>query len=170
MSLPVIKNMLSWVDTNMVEDPLNPDGPLIQVYTPNELTSNLVKQYWIKEDWFFDKQRSVMDVRIIGLCPLQEKQAPGSNTVMGYKPLFWLYFPQCRELFARSEVFNTKNDALRCSLDDVFYKRMFSSYVRKESNVYDRSISDYAVEIDALLESDRVHDDIARMEHDVWHL
>ena len=26
----------------------------------------------VKEDWFFDKQRSVMDVRIIGICPIIE--------------------------------------------------------------------------------------------------
>lgn len=171
MTLPIIKNMLYWIDSsNYVQNPYDPDGPLILAPIPYEITSRDIKQYWLKEDWFFDKQRSVMDVRIIGLCPLQEKLAPGTSTAIGYKPLFWLYFPQCRELFARSEVFNTKNDAQRCSLDDVFHKRMFQSYVRKESNVYDRSISDYAVEIDALLESDRVHDDIAKMEHDVWHL
>ena len=27
-------------------------------------------QYEIKEDWFFDKQRSVLDVRIIGIAPV----------------------------------------------------------------------------------------------------
>ena len=26
----------------------------------------------IKEEWFFDKQRSVMDVRILGLAPMIE--------------------------------------------------------------------------------------------------
>jgi hypothetical protein len=33
----------------------------------------------VKEDWFWDKQRSVMDVRIIAICPLQEKLAPASE-------------------------------------------------------------------------------------------
>jgi len=109
-----------------------------------------------------------MDVRIIGICPLQEK-TDASGEVIGYKPLFWLYFPSCRDLFARHEVFNTKNDAQRLSFDDVFHKRMFGSYVRKESNVYDRTIESYAPGLDALLEADRVKEDIFKTEHDMWH-
>jgi hypothetical protein len=84
--------------------------------------------------------------------------------------LFWVYFPECRQLFANSEVFNTKNDAQRCSADDVFMKRMFSSFVNKESNVYDRPVAAYATGIDALLEAERVKNDIQLIEHDVWHL
>jgi hypothetical protein len=26
----------------------------------------------IKEEWYFDKQNSTMNVRIIGICPIQE--------------------------------------------------------------------------------------------------
>ena len=29
--------------------------------------------YRVKEEWFFDRERSVMDVRILGICPVQEK-------------------------------------------------------------------------------------------------
>lgn len=164
-------SMFQWIDsTNYVDDPYNPDGPQILAPIPYELTSKDVKQYWIKEDWFFDRARSVMDVRILGLCPLQEKLDPTTQEIIGYKPLFWVYFPQCRPLFARSEVFNTKNDAQRNTFDDVFGKRQFQSFVRKESNVYDRPINAYTTGLDALLEADRIKDDISKMEHDVWHL
>jgi gliding motility associated protien GldN len=162
-----IDSMVAWVDSQEVEDPFNP-GTYIMVAVPGSLESRSVKQYWVKEDWYFDRQRSVMDVRILGLCPLQEK-TDANGEIIGYKPLFWVYFPQCREVFARNEVFNTHNDAQRLSVDDVFFKRMFSSYVHKESNVYDRTINSYASGLDALLEADRVKDDIAKTEHDVWH-
>jgi hypothetical protein len=46
---------------------------------------------------------------------------------------------------------------------------MFSSYVRKETNVYDRAIAEYQTNLDALLESDRIKDDIFKFEHDLWH-
>jgi gliding motility associated protien GldN len=167
MSKNQIDSMVAWVDSVDVEDPFNP-GTYVRVGVPGSLESRSVKQYWVKEDWFFDRQRSVMDVRILGLCPLQEKLNPNGG-IEGYKPLFWVYFPQCREVFARNEVFNTHNDAQRLSVDDVFYKRMFSSYVHKESNVYDRAINSYASGLDALLEADRVKDDISKTEHDVWH-
>lgn len=159
---------VQWDSTNQVEDPNNP-GTYILSPIKTELLSNNVKAYWVKEDWFFDKQRSVMDVRILGLCPLKEKQDPSTGEVVGYSALFWIYFPQCRPVFAKAEVYNTKNDAERRSLDDIFWKRMFQSYVHKETNVYDRTIQSYYTGLDALLESDRIKDDIFKMEHDLWH-
>jgi gliding motility associated protien GldN len=126
-----------------------------------------VKQIRIKEDWFFDKQRSVLDVRILGICPILEEQDENGE-FKGYKPLFWIYFPEAREIFASAEVFNRFNDAERRSYDDIFYKRLFNSYVYKESNVYDRKISEYSKGMDALLESERIKDDIFKLEHDLW--
>ncbi len=123
-----------------------------------------VLKFRIKEDWFFDRQRSVMDVRIIGLAAYQyveDKEA--------YRELFWVYFPACRPYLADKDVCNIKNDAERRSFDDIFWKRQFSSTIVKESNVYDRYISEYAKGIDALEESDRVKMDIFRWEHDLWH-
>jgi len=35
--------------------------------------------------------------------------------------------------------------------------------------VYDRTIERYSKGIDALLESDRIKNDIFRWEHDLWH-
>jgi gliding motility associated protien GldN len=170
MSRSTFEGMFTWYDsTNYVQNPNDPDGPMILAPIRYDLTSRDVKQYWVKEDWFFDRQRSVMDVRILGICPLKEKVDPTTGEMIGVSPLFWIYFPQCRNLFAKSEVFNTKNDAQRNTYDDLFTQRMFSSFVRKESNVYDREIASYATGLDALLEADRVKDDIFKTEHDVWH-
>jgi gliding motility associated protien GldN len=119
----------------------------------------------IKEDWFFDKQKSSLEVRILGLgfnAPIKGKED------LGEVSQFWVYFPACRPFFAKHEVFNTKNDSERRTFEDIFWKRQFSGTVTKESNVYDRSIDKYAKGIEALLESDRVKSDIFRFEHDLW--
>ncbi len=167
MTRSQIEGLFTWWDsTNIVQNPNNPDE-WIPAPIRYDLTSRDIKQYWVKEDWYFDKQRSVMDVRILGLCPLKEKVAGGA--VVGVSPLFWVYFPQCRPLLAKSEVFNTKNDSHRNTFDDLFHKRMFQSFVRKESNVYDREINAYTAGLDALLEAERVKEDISKIEHDVWH-
>ena len=168
MSKVTVQGTFFQEDSMQVENPNDP-GTYVYVKVNNELTSDKVKAYWMKEDWFFDKQRSVMDVRILGLCPMKEKADPTTGEILGYSPLFWVYFPACREIFAKAEVYNTKNDAERRTLDDIFWKRMFSSYVHKESNVYDRYINSYSAGIDALLESDRVKDNIFTFEHDLWH-
>lgn len=120
----------------------------------------------VKEDWFFDKQKSVLEVRILGL---------GINaTLKGKEDLgpvnqFWVYFPACRPYFAKHEVYNTKNDSERRTFEDIFWKRQFASTVYKETNVYDRQIDGYSKGLDALLESDRIKGDIFKWEHDLWH-
>ena len=73
-----------------------------------------------------------------------------------------------RRLFANSEVFNRENDAERRTFDDIFQKRLFGSYIYKESNVYDRRIEDYKQGLSALLESERIREEITNFEHDMW--
>jgi gliding motility associated protien GldN len=161
------KKLVKW-DTNDVEDPNNP-GTYSKAAVKNEISSERIWKYWVKEDWFFDKQRSVLDVRIIGICPLTEKLSETGESTGGDNALFWVYFPEARPLFANQEVYMRHNDAERRTLEDIFWKRMFSSYVRKETNVYDRVISEYKSGLDALLESERVKTDIFVYEHDLFH-
>ncbi len=119
----------------------------------------------IKEDWFFDKQKSVLEVRILSLgfnALLKGKEDLGAVNQ------FYVYFPACRPYFAKHEVFNPKSDSERRTFEDVFWKRQFSSTIKRESNVYDRDIEMYSKGIDALLESDRIKGDIFRYEHDLW--
>jgi gliding motility associated protien GldN len=161
------KKLVKW-DTNDVEDPNNP-GTYSKAAVKNEISSERIWKYWVKEDWFFDKQRSVLDVRIIGICPLTEKLSETGESTGGDNALFWVYFPEARPLFANQEVYMRHNDAERRTLEDIFWKRMFSSYVRKETNVYDRVISEYKSGLDALLESERIKTDIFVYEHDLFH-
>ncbi len=168
MSLSQVKNIMSSMDTNLRQNLAT--GLFDTIVVPVELEARSMRKYWIKEDWFFDKQRSVLDVRIIGICPLIQKIDKATGDIRGDKPLFWLYFPQCRPWFDRFEVFNRQNDAERRTFDEIFEKRLFNSYVHKESNVYDRKIIEYCQGIDALLEAERVKNDMFQFEHDMWHL
>lgn len=131
------------------------------------LRSSKIKYYEIKEEWFFERQNSVMDVRIIGIKPVAEVEGPDGEPTM--RDLFWIYFPEARYVFANAEVFNRKNDAERRTYEDIFWKRQFESTIIKVSNVYDRQISDYKSNIDALLEAEKIEEEIFNFEHDVWH-
>jgi len=128
-----------------------------------------VSRFRLKEDWFLDRERSVMDVRIIGLCPTYEKFDDVTGESRGDVAMFWIYFDEARPIFAKTQVFNRFNAAERRSYDDIFFKRMFGSYIYKEENVFDRTIQSYTGKsIEQLLESDRIKDDLFRMEHDLW--
>ena len=145
--------------------PSSLDPSIDSVITVTESFSpNRVKKLMIKEEWFFDKQRSVLDVRILGISLLYEQE----DKDKGDQPIFWVYFPEARTLLAKYDVFNRQNPSERRSFDDIFWKRQFSSYIVKEENVYDRSINEYKKGMDALLESNRIKDDIIIFEHDLW--
>ena len=131
---------------------------------------NTVKKWRLKEEWFFDKQRSVMDVRIVAIAPLKEDRDEVNGQILGtFSPLFWVYFPEAREILINAEVFNlVKNDAERRTYDDIFWLFMFGSTITKEANVMDRKINEYMVGLDALLEAERIKTEIFNMEHDLW--
>lgn len=153
-------------------EPLTDDetGDPLMKDTTQEYETREIIGYEIKEDWFFDKQRSVMDVRIIGISPLIYGRNPVTDEIVGYKNLFWLYFPECRYVFQNFFVYNPQNDAMRMSFDDLFWKRQFESYIKKESNVFDRKINPTWDGIDALLESEKIKEEMFIIEHDLWHL
>jgi gliding motility associated protien GldN len=133
-----------------------------------EYESKDIIGWQLKEDWFFEKQRSVLDVRIIGICPIVASKKKGAEGQPF--PLFWVYFPEIRYVIQNYFVYNRQNDAQRMSYDDLFWKRMFSSYIIKESNIYDRKIVDYTAGVDALLESEQIKKTMMELEHDVWDL
>jgi gliding motility associated protien GldN len=131
----------------------------------SEFDPNKVTRIRIKEDWYFDKKKSQMLIRIIGICPVMIKER---NDEEFTEPLFWIYFPEARPVLAHAEVFNRQNDAARRSYDEVFMKRFFNSYIYKEQNVYDRRISEYAQGLDALLEAERVKLELLNFEQGLW--
>jgi len=160
-----IKGIFIKKDTSMVED--IDTGEFIEIIQDIELGSVEILQYRVKEIWYFDKQTSSIQVRIIGIAPMKEVYSE-EQVFMGYQPIFWLYYPECRYVFVNYESFNPKNDAQRISYDDLLSKRIFNSYIIKEENVYDRMIGSYAQGVDALLESERIKKEIFNWEHDLW--
>jgi len=152
---------------------LDMEGNLVDTTISNDRRTDEVKQILVKEKWFFDKNHSVMNVRIVGLCPirvyhqLDDQGMPQETPVK--KKTVWVYFPELRPLFARHEMFNENNDAQRISFDDYFIQRRFNSFVFAESNVYNnRVITDYSIGLDALLEAERIKEYLFETEHDLW--
>ena len=136
------------------------------VVKAGEFNPDSIVKFRIKEDWIFDKQRSVFEPRIIGIAPMVRISAAGQ--AFDEQPAFWIYFPEVRHLLVTKAVVNRNNDATGLSFDDIFMKRVFASYIVKESNPEDLRIKDYAVGIDRLYESERVKKALMDFEHDLW--
>ena len=164
------EEMVETIDFEKLAEGYSEEESTKMVLEKKPFNRNSVKKWRLKEEWFFDKQRSVMDVRILGIAPLQEdKDEVTGKLTGGYSPLFWVYFPEAREILINAEVFNlVKNNAERRTYDDIFWKRMFGSTITKESSVMDRKVNEYMIGLDALLESQRIKTEIFNIEHDLW--
>jgi len=163
------------IDVDIYGDPIYADtdvdaygNPIMKIVLDcRSIRAQDIIEYHIKEEWFFDKQRSVMDVRIIGIAPV--RYITDNGQVVGKRELFWVYFPEARFLLQNFFTFNEQNRARRMSFDDLFWKRKFQSYIDKEENVFDRSINDHKVGVDALINAEDIKNKIFTFEHDLWH-
>ena len=164
------EEIIEVVDWDAVAAGADPEEATTTVVDKKPFDRNTVKKWRLKEEWFFDKQYSNMQVRILGIAPLQEDRDEVTERLTGsFSPLFWVYFPEAREVLINAEVFNSvKNDAERRTYDDLFWKRMFSSTITMEANVANRRINEYMIGLDALLEAERIKAEIFNIEHDLW--
>jgi gliding motility associated protien GldN len=155
------------IDTVEVED-WETGAIVMQPDTITILSSDII-EILVREERFFDKKRGVMDVRIIGICPVALVENSETGEYEKQK-LFWFYYPEARPMLANANIYNVYNSAERMTMDEFFLKRLYSSVIKKESNLQDRSIFDYANyrKIDQLLEAERIKEDIRSFEHDLW--
>lgn len=170
-SIPVDPEvLLSNLDRTETITMERPDPPYDEFDTTITISFNPadVMRFRIKEDWYFDTKRSVLEVRVLGICPVRESIDPITGESRGDEPLFWIYFPEVRDIFVNAPVYNRQNDAQRMSYDDLFLKRFFSGTIYKASNVHDRRIGEYYTGLDALLEARRIQEYIRNFEHDLW--
>lgn len=161
-----VKDQLESRESVQTIDPDN--GESLEIVVTNKITSGDVVGYKIKEDHIFDKQRGVMDVRIIGIAPVVVSRGEDGE-VRGQRTLFWLYYPECRYIFASARAFNRHNDAEQRTFDEIFTKRFFHGQVVKVSNVYDRGINEVQTGVDALLSSQEWDRWLVEYEQDLWH-
>ncbi len=164
MTPDVVLKELNKVDTVKVLDPIT--GRESFKAQKRDFNPNDCIKYRIKEEWFFDKQLSSMQVRIIAIAPVVYLRSEGQ--IIDEIPMFWVYYPAIRSLLSNTQVFNWKNDAAKLSYDDFFIKRLFGSYIYKESNVRDERIQDYAIGAEALKESDRIKYRLVDFEQALW--
>lgn len=157
--------------TKMVKRRNFETGEMEEKIVEQEIRPHEIKGIMVKEVWYFDKQTSTLQVRILGLCPIQEYYGEGdvNQENIRKKKVFWVYYPEVRNLLAKSEVLNPFNDARSISFDDLFITRKFDSYIAKESNIYNnRSIEQYASGELLRGESDRIKNQIFDYEQNLW--
>jgi len=148
----------------------NIDPQYIQV---RNITSAEITQYRIKGTWYFDKRLGEMRYRLLGIAPVAPdvyslSESPDEQDLV---ELFWVWYPDVREIFANNTSFNISNSAKPINFDYLLNSRSFDAIIYKEENAYeDREIRDYVRDnaLLQLLESDRVKNQIRSFEASMW--
>lgn len=142
------------------------------VFVPHHFSSEDIYQYAVKEVVYFDRARSGVQVRKIGLAPIEEKYKviDGETEYMGSHTLFWipmLSWP-VRVLFAKKEAYTQENLVHLPTWEYAFNSFMYTSFITRIDNVYNRAIHEYLTGIDAMIESDRIEEEIMNICSDMW--
>lgn len=162
-----VEKMLKRLDTIQVPDPETFD--MVTKIIPREIFASNIERFRVKEVWYFNKEESVVKCRILGIAPMYQEFDDDTGAFIAEYPLFWVYYPQAREMLARYPVFNEKNDAAPLTWYDALEQRNFSSYIWKKSNPLDASLSGLGYEgVDLLMESNNIKAELFNFEHDLW--
>ena len=139
----------------------------------NDINFDSFYKFRIKEEVIFDKESSRLFWRILGIAPVKNViNSRGLN--LGESELFWVYYPDMRETFAKYEVYNGKNIGARMSWEELFESRMFYGRIIKSTidNPYDEFIKNYKGlkenGILQLLEGENIKDKIFNYEQNLW--
>jgi gliding motility associated protien GldN len=127
-----------------------------------------VLKYYVKEVWYFDKHNSVFTVRLIALCPIWYRE--DYELGLQKRPLFWATYDDLRPYLAQQEaLISDKNNGARETVDDLFIKRRFGSYIFKESSIMNRNILQYNHTAEEMhKEQNRIKTEIINFEQDLW--
>lgn len=173
-----LESQFNKLDT-IYEDDYDDDDNYIgqKMIIREERFENIAKDFYridLKEWWFIDKAYTVQDVRIVGLSLVRDiyrtNELTGEREYRGPQPLGWIRMqdPAVRELLAQTQAYNEHNDAAMLSYDQIFLKRYFESVITRESNVQNRPIDRAYTGLDALLEAERIKEEIFNKELDLW--
>lgn len=158
------------IDTSLIFNPETYEDEVVITNSP--VNPEDIQKFRIKEMWYFDKESSRMQVRILGIAPVRDYIDATTGEFKYAIPIFWVYYPEAREALSRYTVFNEYNDASPGTWSDLFEQRRFSSYIYKQSNVLDMRLDDYYTNaedgVEKLLESERIKAELFNWEHDLW--
>lgn len=141
----------------------------------NEVNLDSFYKFQIKEEVIFDKEASRLFWRILGIAPVK-KLMTSSGVQIGDQayPLFWVYYPDLRPIFAKYEVYNGKNYGQRMTWEELFESRMFSGRIIKSTidNPMDIPIAQQPGMkengVFQLLEGERLKEKVFNYELDLW--
>ncbi|MEX2350498.1 MAG: gliding motility protein GldN [Flavobacteriaceae bacterium] len=172
-TLKDIQATISKVDTtDLGRQQINAGEELDAQYIDRrDITAADIEEYRVRGYWYVDKRLGELKYRLLGIAPV----APDVNFIddenSSLVELFWVFFPEAREVLHEAKAFNRDNTSMPFSFDHLLNSRRFNGVIYKEDNEFgDREVGEYISDnaLMQLLESDRIKEIIRNIEIDLW--
>lgn len=125
----------------------------------------------LKEFWYIDKEDTRQKVRIVGLSLVQNscKERDGELECIQIDK-FWVPMNdmRVRNILVKINAYDENNNCLEKSYDEIFISRYFDSFITRETNRPNRSISEYLTGLEAIIESQNIEENVFDIESDMW--
>jgi gliding motility associated protien GldN len=173
-SLKELEESMTRTDTtDFGYDQFNSEGKVDAEYINKFKVESIdILAYYIKGLWYFDKRQGELKYRLLAIAPAAEDiYTRGETDEPDMVQLYWIFYPDVRDILHDAKTYNTKNSAMPFSFDHILNARRFSGMAYREENVYgDRQIETYIPEnsLMQLLEAERIKEKIRNFELDMW--
>ncbi len=153
----------------------DPNADISEYIDIYNIDSEHIEGYKIKGVWYIDKRQGEMRFRLLGVAPVaQDVQTIGRDDIGDINEklaIFWVFYPDARQVMHDMKVFNPNNAAFPISFDHLLNAHRFSSLIYKEENIYgDREVKEYVKgnSLFQVLESEKLKEDIRNKELNIW--
>ncbi len=168
--MDITKSRYMLINCDTIEDKLS-----FQPFKFDEVVRNQIK-YLVQEIVFFDKHTSRLHTKIMAIAPLHPWKISESGdstqimTALKQSIVCWIPFDGLRPYLAMQYAIPNRNETKRVTYDEFFQKRLFTSYIVGEGNMYNRWIPDYKFnDIEGIRkEQDRIATELLNFEQDLW--
>ena len=142
-------------------------------YAYDDFVRNQLK-YIIQEIVFFSRNTSRLHTKIMAIAPMHADHIStrdSSDVLSSIREsmLFWIRFDDLRPYMLMQYIIPSQNENKRVTYEEFFQKRLYTSYVVGDGNMYNRMISEYEYREDEVKkEQKRIETELLNFEQDLW--
>ena len=156
------------INYDSINDKLKPNFYSFEEFVKNQL------KYLILECVFFDRHTSRMHSKIMAIAPMSSDKIVTRDSMLVANSvlesmMFWIALDDLRPYLAMQYIIPSQNETRRVTYDEFFAKKLYSSYILGEGNMYNRFIPEYCFTYeDVKKEQDRIAREMLNFEQDLW--
>jgi gliding motility associated protien GldN len=135
----------------------------------NDVPSNEVLSYFVKERWEFDRTTSHYGPRVVAICPVLHRAGDFGGEAFKY-PMFWLNYEDLRPYLRKQLIVSDgMNAAPRYTMEDFFSLAQYQGDIYKVQNLRGLSLMQQYPDADTLsLKRAEIDRDLHRFADSIW--